>query len=92
MIIFKNRLALHQRDLLQPKSFFDKINSQTNKNNNLIVYIELENNEILEDILLKLQKNEVEIIHGIYQLPWQRIIRILDPDNNIIEIGEPTSN
>jgi len=31
----------------------------------------------------------LEILHGIRDLPWQKIFRIYDPDKHIIEIGEP---
>lgn len=92
MIIYKNRLALHQRDLLKPESFAQKIKSETKQFNNLIIYIELDQGESLENLLDKLESDNIEIVHGIYKLPWQRIIRVLDPDNNIVEIGEPQSN
>lgn len=92
MIIYKNRLAFHQKGLLQPKSFADRIELRTKQFNNLIIYIELGKNEDLDKLLVKLEKDNIEIIHGIYNLPWQRIIRVLDPDGNIIEIGEPSNN
>jgi uncharacterized membrane protein (UPF0127 family) len=32
----------------------------------------------------------VKFIHELREQPWkQKIIRIYDPDNNILEIGEP---
>lgn len=89
MIVFKNRLALHQKDLIQPKSFADKIKLNSDDFGNIIIYIELEKGDSLEELLAKAENEGIEVIHGIYSLPWQRIIRILDPDNNIIEIGEP---
>lgn len=87
MIIFKNRLSLHQTDKLLPEEFAESLKEHHNKG--FIIYLELENGKKLEEVLLNLQKNNVEIIHGIYNLPWQRIIRVYDPDHNIIEIGEP---
>ena len=30
----------------------------------------------------------VEILHGIVELPWQRLFRIRDLDGNVVEIGE----
>lgn len=89
MLIYKNRLALHQVDKLQPEEFARSMDSINSINNRVIIYLELEKGYVLEDILIKLKDKKVNIIHGVYQLPWQRIIRIYDPENNIIEIGEP---
>lgn len=90
MMVYKNRLAIHQIDKIQPEEFAQSI--KINDHNNVIVYIELDINERLEDILNLLKDNSIKIIHGIYALPWQRIIRCYDPDGNIVEIGEPSSN
>lgn len=87
MIIFKNRLSFHQIDKLEPKSFSDKLHSGTG---GVIIYLELDPGVDLEGILNKLENNGIEIIHGIYKLPWQRIIRVYDPEGNIVEIGEPS--
>lgn len=90
MMVYKNRLAIHQLDKIQPQEFAESLNSENR--GNVIVYLELESNENLEDYLFKLKENGVEIIHGIYSLPWQRIFRCYDPDGNIVEIGEPSQN
>jgi extradiol dioxygenase family protein len=44
----------------------------------------------LENFIEKLKKNNVEFIHELEMQSWgQKVIRIYDLDNNIIEIGEP---
>jgi predicted enzyme related to lactoylglutathione lyase len=44
----------------------------------------------LESFVKKLKDNNVKFIHEIEMQGWgQKVIRIYDPDNNIIEIGEP---
>ena len=44
----------------------------------------------LDDALEKLQAHDVKFIHGILEQPWgQRVMRFYDPDEHIIEIGEP---
>jgi uncharacterized glyoxalase superfamily protein PhnB len=48
-----------------------------------------ETNEI-ENLYDKVTKNSYKIIHKIEKQPWeQRVFRLYDPDNYIVEIGEP---
>lgn len=90
MIIYRNRLAIHQTDLLKPESFAEQMRRDGEEiKNNLIIYVELDKDESLEGCLSTLQSKGIELIHGIYELPWQRIFRIYDPDGYIVEIGEP---
>ncbi len=89
MVIFKNRLAIHQTDLLLPKLVAEKFLKQGKQGaSNIIIYLELEN-ENIEDYYTRMQEKKVEILHDIQKLPWQKKFRIYDPDNHIIEIGEP---
>lgn len=54
--------------------------------NNFELYFE-ENN--IEEIEKHLKQNCVEFLHETREQPWrQKVIRIYDPDQNIIEIGE----
>lgn len=89
MKIYKNRLSLHQIDKIQPKEFIKEQNISSEPNKSIIIYIELDRDQNLEDFLNYLKAKDVNILHGIYKLPWQRIIRISDPDGYIIEVGEP---
>lgn len=88
MIVFKNRLAIHQANLLLPKEETVKfLEPGKQGRGNVIVYVETIN-ESLVDCMKRLQDKKVTIVHGIRELPWQRIFRINDPDNHIIEVGE----
>lgn len=46
----------------------------------------------LGELWKELDDKSIEIIHGLREEPWgQRTLRFFDPDNNIIEVGEPIS-
>lgn len=46
--------------------------------------------ELLEETYKKLKKEKTEFLHEIHKEPWgQRTIRFFDPDNHLVEIGEP---
>ena len=48
--------------------------------------------EDLDNIFSKLLDYGVAFIHTIKEQPWgQRVFRFFDPDNHIVEIGEPMS-
>ncbi len=87
MVIFKDRFSIHQANKLLPEQEINNL-VQTGKQgyNNLIIYFEVED---IEDEYNKIVQKGVKIIHGILGLPWQKIFRIYDPDNHIIEIGGP---
>jgi catechol 2,3-dioxygenase-like lactoylglutathione lyase family enzyme len=53
------------------------------------IYFETEN---LEEVRRKLTAAGVEFVHDLIEQPWgQRVLRVYDPDQTIIEIGEPMS-
>ena len=87
MVIFKDRFSIHQADKLMPEQEINKL-IHTGKQgfNNIDIYFEVEN---IEDEYNKILQKGVKIIHGFIELPWQKIFRIYDPDNHIIEIGGP---
>ncbi len=87
MVIFKDRFSIHQANKLMPEQEINKlIHTGKQGHSNIDIYFEVEN---IEDEYNKLLQKEVEIIHGIIELPWQKIFRIYDPDHHIIEIGGP---
>jgi catechol 2,3-dioxygenase-like lactoylglutathione lyase family enzyme len=44
----------------------------------------------LEEISNKVKSRNTRLLHDIHEEPWgQRTIRFFDPDNHLIEIGEP---
>lgn len=91
MVIFKNRLALHQADLLKPEKIMRGIIPDRRLGSgNLIIYIELEDTDI-NDYFKEIENRDIRIIHKVVDLPWQKIFRFYDPDGHIIEIGSPTN-
>ena len=59
----------------------------SSKSNRFELYFEAENIEEIADLLNKAQ---IKHLHGIHEEPWgQRTIRFFDPDDHLIEIGEP---
>lgn len=82
---FKSGLALWKKQYAQ-NVIFGKEMSTNQVSNNLEIYFEtLELDEVFE----KIKKNNVEILHSIKVQPWQqRVFRIYDPDDNIVEIAE----
>jgi catechol 2,3-dioxygenase-like lactoylglutathione lyase family enzyme len=46
----------------------------------------------LDIVWTRLSSQGVEVVHPLRQQPWgQRVIRVLDPDGHVVEIGEPMS-
>ncbi len=89
MVVFNNRLAFHQLDKIEPKEIMKDVLSQSLiKQNDFIIYIELENKNIYE-LFHELKEKNIDIIHDVVTLPWQKIFRIYDIDGHIIEIGSP---
>ncbi len=87
MVIFKDRFSIHQANKLMPEQEINKlIHTGKQGYSNVDIYFEVEN---IEDEYNKILQKGVKIIHGIIELPWQKIFRIYDPDNHIIEIGGP---
>ena len=87
MIVFKSRFAIHKADALQPPDLIrEHIHTGSQGQGNLILYFEADD---LEAELNRLTKAGVKVLHGIVQLPWQKIFRVFDPDGHILEIGSP---
>ena len=87
MIVFKERFSIHKSDALLPENEIKKHCIQGKQGrNNVILYFEAENLEIEYQ---KIVEKGIKILHGIVELPWQKIFRIYDPDNHIVEIGNP---
>ncbi|MFT3983798.1 MAG: VOC family protein [Lachnospiraceae bacterium] len=87
MVVFKERFSIHQANKLMPEQEINKLlHTGKQGSGNLDIYFEAEN---IEEEYNRLLQKKVKIIHGIIELPWQKIFRIYDPDNHIIEIGGP---
>ncbi len=63
-------------------------NLKTSKlGNSFELYFETDNIELKFELL---KQNNVKFLHDIHEEPWgQRNFRFFDPDNNLIEVGEP---
>jgi predicted enzyme related to lactoylglutathione lyase len=87
MLVYKERLALLQTDALCPVEEAQKfIQPGPQGRGNVVIYFQ---SDELEACYKKLSRAGVEILHGIIELPWERVFRIYDPDRYVIEIGEP---
>jgi predicted enzyme related to lactoylglutathione lyase len=61
--------------------------SVKNKSHNFELYFEEDDFDVFEEKLGK--RKDIDYVHTTKKYPWQqRVIRIYDPDKNIIEIGE----
>lgn len=72
---------------IQQSHIISKELKTSSNSNRFELYFEAEN---IDEINLKLEQNSVTLLHPIHTEPWgQRTIRFFDPDNHLIEIGEP---
>lgn len=85
-VAFKGGFAIHDVEHFQSltgKSIAEKESSK----DFMELYFEMDEIEELEK---KLESLNVEFVHKIIEQPWgQRVMRFYDPDNYIIEVGEP---
>ena len=87
MVVYKERLALHQADLLQPiEETIKFVQAGVKVHANVVIYLASDN---LDECQAALKDAGVLFVHEIIQLPWERVFRIFDPDHYVIEIGEP---
>lgn len=72
---------------IQPEHIITKQLETKNNSNRFELYFEIEN---LSEISNKLVNEGVRFLHTMHSEPWgQKTIRLFDPDNHLIEIGEP---
>jgi predicted enzyme related to lactoylglutathione lyase len=87
MVVFKERFAIHKATALQPPELISgSINAGRQGHGNVVLYFEAED---LEAEYKNLVQAGIKVIHGIVQVPWQKLFRIYDPDGHIVEIGSP---
>lgn len=85
----KNVIMSHGFTLweIDPEHIINKQLETTIESNRFELYFETDK---LEEISDKLKTIGVKFLHSIYEEPWgQRTIRFFDPDNHLVEIGEP---
>jgi len=86
MVVFQNRLAIHQLDLLQPQDILRPfLDDKAIGAGNVIIYLATED---LTGEFKRLSALGVEIVHGIIDLPWQKVFRLRDNSGYLIEVGE----
>ena len=89
-ILFENDFAIHQAKELIITIFKSEHYDENELQGKSNIDIYFESNDI-ENAYKQLQDNKVKIIHPIEKQSWgQRVIRFYDPDNHILEIGEPS--
>lgn len=73
-----------------------KVNTQHIINQKLKINVDSNRFELyfetrrIDEITSRLKKENVAFLHDIKEEPWgQRTIRFFDPDNHLIEVGEP---
>jgi len=77
---FSIHLRAHFQNLIENKVI-------TANANNFELYFE--SDDLVQTVEI-LKEYNVQFIHEIREMPWkQNVIRFYDPDNNIVEIGEP---
>lgn len=82
---YKSGLSLWQRDYALNVIHGRK--TKPKKGNDLEVYFEYEN---VDEACAAVASYGAEIVHDVREQPWgQRVFRFHDPDNFVIEIGEP---
>jgi len=83
---FEGGLAIWESDYALNLIFQDKTRDIKVGANNAEIYFESED---LDDLYTRLLKEKIKIIHPIREQPWgQRVFRLYDPDNHIVEFAE----
>ncbi|MBN1630174.1 MAG: VOC family protein [Thermoleophilia bacterium] len=86
-VTFEGDFAVHLRPHYQSLLGDPAQYPVTKRANNGELYFETDD---LERSYERLVQAGAEFIHGIREEPWsQRVMRLYDPDGNIVEIGEP---
>lgn len=82
-VVFEGDFSIHLREHYELLLEGHKVRQG---GNNFELYFE---NNDLEKIQLELKAANIDFVHEIRTQPWQqKVLRIYDPDKNIIEIGE----
>ena len=83
---FEGGLAIWERDYALNLIFQGKAQGVKAGGNNVEVYFESGDVDALYE---RLKKEGIKVIHSIVEQPWgQRVFRVYDPDNHIVEFAE----
>jgi catechol 2,3-dioxygenase-like lactoylglutathione lyase family enzyme len=90
IVFFENHFVLHEADSILKTVFKKNKFSALKKQGKRNVILYFETNALYE--FYNTIANSVKIIHEIEKQAWgQKVFRFYDPDNHIIEFGEPFS-
>ena len=84
---FDTKLILSEGLVLQERGAFDAVQDVLSAGTSFVLYFECFD---IEEFILKLDKFESKIryLHGLKDEYEQKLIRIYDPDSNLIEVRE----
>jgi catechol 2,3-dioxygenase-like lactoylglutathione lyase family enzyme len=83
---YEGGLAIWERDYALNLIFQDKTEGVKVGGNNAEIYFESGD---MDGLYERLKQEGVKVIHSIVEQPWgQRVFRVYDPDNHIIEFAE----
>lgn len=86
-IIFQSGIAIWEVD--KNHCITKKLNTADKNSNRFELYFEHDDIKAMEE---KLTEQNIRFLHRRQQEPWgQQTIRFFDPDNHLIEVGEPLS-
>lgn len=89
IVFFENRLVILSAESITHTIFKqdDPAAHESQGRKNILVYLE---SDTLEETYATIKRAGVPIIHGIETQEWgQRVFRFYDPDDHMVEIGEP---
>ncbi len=86
---FEGGLSIWEKNYALHTIFGDKANGVAVGANNVEIYFESSN---IDELFSRLTEKGVKVIHPVHEHPWgQRAFRVYDPDQHIVEFGEPMS-
>lgn len=87
-VAFAGGFAIWRVDVAYKNMFRNSQNYEalSDKCHKIELYFETDN---IDSVYMKMISNEILMLHDMLEQPWgQRVFRVYDPDNNIVEIGE----
>lgn len=87
-VAFSGGFAIWRVDVAYKNMFRNSLNHEvlSDKCHQFELYFETDN---IDEVYMKLINNGTIMLHDMLEQPWgQRVFRVYDPDNYIVEIGE----
>lgn len=84
-IVFSTGFSIWERTYAE-QLIFGEVTMPGHQGHGMELYFETEQ---LEEVYCQLKAAEVKLVHEIQEQPWgQRVLRVFDPDQRVIEIAE----